>query len=187
MSTSLFCLRYTGPFAFIKPWTAVRDETTYSQTYLSPSTVKGLSQKLFGLGETDRIRRYRLHFDVIDEQQEQTWAPLRKISNKDGVPTLNNGIVNRGVLLNPVLTLAFASREDAEAALGQHICLARNEDVLLPDADEGIRAMEEAAFDALPGFELRPADADSGIPAGRDRYQDGAPMTYGQLVIVPTH
>jgi len=107
-----YVVKYSGPFGFIKPWTAVRDELTYSQTFLSPPTIKGISQKLFGLGEIDCIKRYRLRFGLISDQQEQTWAPLRKISKsrKTGVRSLNNGILKRGVLLNPELFMAFSKR-----------------------------------------------------------------------------
>ncbi|EOZ98895.1 hypothetical protein A33Q_0878 [Indibacter alkaliphilus LW1] len=178
-----YVIKYSGPFGFIKPWTAVRDELTYSQTFLSPSTVKGISQKLFGLGEVNRIKRYRLQFDVISEQQEQTWAPLRKVSKKAGVKSLNNGILTRGVLLNPELFLAFTSLEDAENAIEQHLCLCRNEDVLLPNYEFGVEEILENDFNNLPGFELLPSDDPNDIPAGRDRYEEGAPMTYGQLYI----
>lgn len=176
-------VKYAGPFGFIKPWTAVRDELTYSQTYLSPSTVKGISQKLFGLGSMDQIKRYRLQFDVISEQQEQTWAPLRKIENKKGVSTLNNGIITRGILLNPVLYLAFESPEDARVAAEQHLCLCRNEDLLYPDFNALVREVSENDFEDLPGFEFIETGEPSDIPAGRDRYLEGAPMSYGTLKI----
>lgn len=174
-------VKYSGPFGFIKPWTAVRDELTYSQTFLSPPTVKGISQKLFGIEEFNRIKRYRLRFDMISEQQEQTWAPLRKISKKGGVKSLNNGILTRGVLLNPEILLAFESSNDAEHAMNQHICLCRNEDVLLPGNSFGIQEISERNFNNLHGFELIPSNNKDDIPAGRDRYQEGSPMTYGRL------
>ena len=179
-----YVVKYSGPFGFIKPWTAVRDELTYSQTFLSPSTVKGISQKLFGLGDMDRIKRYRLQFHVISEQQEQTWAPLRKISNKKGVKSLNNGILTRGVLLCPTLFLAFKSYEDALKAAEQHICLCRNEDILLPDADKPITEYAAQAFDEVQGFELVPTDDTSDIPVGYDRYESETKMRYGKLIVV---
>ncbi len=178
-----YVVKYSGPFGFIKPWTAVRDELTYSQTFISPPTVKGISQKLFGLGKTDRIKRYRLRFEMISEQQEQTWAPLRKVSKKKGLKSLNNGILTRGILLSPELFLAFSSQEDAKKAIEQHICLCRNEDVLLPDFEFGIKEVLEMDFNSFHGFELHPSDDPNDIPTGRDRYEDGAPMTYGKLQI----
>lgn len=44
-----YVVKFTGPFGFIKPWTAVRDASggeTYSQQFLTPSIVEGIRQKL---------------------------------------------------------------------------------------------------------------------------------------------
>ena len=46
MSRDVFVVRFSGPFGYIKPWTAVRDLTTYSQTFLTPSIIEGMRQKL---------------------------------------------------------------------------------------------------------------------------------------------
>ena len=43
----LYVVRYSGPFGFIKPWTAVRDSETYSQQFLTPSILAGIERKLF--------------------------------------------------------------------------------------------------------------------------------------------
>ena len=43
----LFIVKYSGKFGFIKPWTAVRDGETFSQQFLTPSTIKGIELKLF--------------------------------------------------------------------------------------------------------------------------------------------
>ena len=40
-------VKYSGPFGFIKPWTAVRDSETFSQQFLTPSIVEGIEKKLF--------------------------------------------------------------------------------------------------------------------------------------------
>jgi hypothetical protein len=179
-----YVVKYTGPFGFIKPWSAVRDELTYSQTYLSPATIKGLSQKLFGINIVDRIKRYRLQFDLISEQQEQTWAPLRKITNKKGVKSLNNGIITRGILLNPVLYLAFETFNLAKEASEQHVCLCRNEDILFPDAIEPIREFSVEHFEIIPGFELIPTGDTADIPVGFDRYAACDGMMYGKLIAI---
>ena len=41
-------------------------------------------------------------------------------------------ILIRGILIEPKLHLAFDTKEDAERAYEQHICLCRNEDILMP-------------------------------------------------------
>jgi len=168
---------------YIKPWTAVRDSLTFSEKFLPPGTVEGLSQKLFGLNERSRIARYRLCFDAYSVQMEQTWAQQHKWDPKTESINRGQSILERGVLLNPALTLAFGSREDAEAAFEQHVCLCRNEDILFPNADFGIQSIEQEDFLKIDGFEMIASTAENGIPAGRNRYEEGHPMTYGELIV----
>jgi hypothetical protein len=47
----------------------------------------------------------------------------------------NQSILERGVMINPILYLAFVTEEDAQKSAKQHICLCRNEDVLFPDSE----------------------------------------------------
>ncbi|MBX3101009.1 MAG: hypothetical protein KF690_00715 [Bacteroidetes bacterium] len=178
-----YIVKYTGPFGYIKPWTAVRDELTYSEKFLAPATIQGISQKLFGLGEKDRVLRYRLCFGAYSVQQEQTWAKKPTYSRTKQSIDYRKGILNRGVLLEPELYLAFGSEKDADIAAEQHICLCRNEDLLWPDLCNGklITSMSQPAFDELPGFELVPTEVNRGIPTGRNRFEPGHPMTYGEL------
>lgn len=64
----LYVVKYTGPFGFIKPWTAVRDSKTFSQQFLTPSIIEGIRQKL----EVKTILRHKLTYTSISVQQEQT-------------------------------------------------------------------------------------------------------------------
>ena len=71
-----FIIKYTGPFGFIKPWTAVRDSETFSQQFLTPSIVAGMERKLFPklLGKPFgifKIKGHRLSYDQMNEQQEK--------------------------------------------------------------------------------------------------------------------
>ena len=68
MSKTCYVVTYTGPFGFIKPWTAVRDELTYSQQFLTPSMVEGMRQKL----DVSEIYRHRLTHDGFSVQGETT-------------------------------------------------------------------------------------------------------------------
>jgi len=73
----MYVIKYTGQFGFIKPWTAVRDEETFSQQFLTPSMVAGIERKLFPelLKEEYgifKIKRHRLSYSGISSQQEQT-------------------------------------------------------------------------------------------------------------------
>lgn len=169
---TIYTVTFRGPFGFIKPWTAVRDELTFSQQFLTPSIIEGMRQKL----QVDKILRHKLSFSKFEKQQEQTRPKLIK------KPGHNFSILTRGVLINPILVLGFASQEDAKLAFDQHICLCRNEDVLLPDKKLGIQEVNDEEFDEIEGFELKFTDADEGFMVGYNRFNEFEPM-YGKLVI----
>lgn len=172
MIMTIFTVTYKGPFGFIKPWTAVRDELTFSQQFLTPSIIEGIRQKL----QVEKITRHKLSFSLFDKQQEQTRPKLIK------KPRHNFSILTRGILIDPVLVLGFLIKEDAKKAFEQHICLCRNEDILLPDKAGGVKEMPEVEFNKLEGFELIFTDADDGFMVGYNRFKDFEPM-YGRLEI----
>ncbi|PRY21719.1 hypothetical protein CLV58_1497 [Spirosoma oryzae] len=177
--TLYYVVRYTGPFGYIKPWTAVRDEKTFSQQFLTPSIIEGIRQKL----GVSAILRHRLSYAKIDQQQERTQSRAFALETKRKRATREQSILVRGVLLYPVLTLVFTTSMDARQAAEQHVCLCRNEDILLPD--ESIQAISEDEFDQIPGFELQFGDGPTAIMVGYDRFQNNQPM-YGTLRIVGT-
>ena len=162
----LYIVKYTGPFGYLKPWTAVRDGETYSQQFLTPSVIEGMRQKL-GVAE---ILRHRLSYDFLDMQQEVVHARAWK----RGKPR-NTGVLTRGVLINPVLWLAFAGLQEAEQAARQHLCLCRNEDLVFPDAE--IQPLSAEDFDRLDGFELRfEPEHSAAFPVGYNRFENGQLM-----------
>jgi len=159
-----YVVKYSGPFGFIKPWTAVRDELTFSQLYLTGSILKGMSQKLFGLEEMNRILRHRLSYDQLVETQERTLPKLVKTAKV-------GGILKRQIMLNPLLYLAFGTQMDALIAVEQHLCLCRNEDLVWPSEP---MSMSEESFNTLPGFEYFPkTESEGGIFHGWDRTISG--------------
>ncbi len=170
-------VKYSGPFGFIKPWTAVRDSKTFSQQFLTPSIIEGLRQKL----EVSSIARHKLSYSSISVQQEQTQT--RGWGNKKQLKMMvrDQSILERGIMINPVLYLAFETKGDAQKSSQQHICLCRNEDVLLPDRD--IFEMELSEFDNLTGFELRFGENDKSFLVGFNRFDKAKPM-YGWLEIM---
>lgn len=183
----LYITAYYGPFGFIKPWTAVRDEETFSQQFLTPATLRGIEQRLFPeLLEyyEPKIRRYRLRYLGISIQKERTQPKAFSLDKVEGqkVWVRPRSIINRGILVEPELLLAFSNESDAQRAIENHICLCRNEDVLLPKPD--IIAMSETDFDqVIAGFELLPSDSIAGFLVGFNRFMEGQPM-YGQLLTV---
>ena len=180
-----YVVKYSGQFGFIKPWTAVRDSKTFSQQFLTPSIVEGIEKKLFpellsDKGKISKIVRHKLGYVSVSVQQEQTQS--RGWENKKLIKTMvrSQSILERGVLLEPVLLLAFIDEKDAQKAATQHICLCRNEDLLLPM--DNVELMDEADFDKETGFELRFEENEKSFLVGFNRFDDTKPM-YGRLEI----
>jgi hypothetical protein len=187
METLYYVVKYSGPFGFIKPWTAVRDGETYSQQFLTPSIVEGIEKKLFPellqedyMGKIVKIKRYRLNYQGIDVQQERTWAKGGfSAKNEKGVWKTNLGILNRGVMLNPNLYLAFELEEDAKLAFMQTICLCRNEDLMHPESCD---SMTEHEFENIQGFELIFTTSEKGFKVGHNRFKNAEEM-FGELKV----
>lgn len=171
-----YIVKYSGPFGFIKPWTAVRDGKTFSQQFLTPSIIEGLRQKL----EVSSIVRHKLTYSSISVQQEQTQTRGWEKKTQQKMMVRNQSILERGILVNPILYLAFATGEEAHKSANQHICLCRNEDVLFPDAE--IIQLDENEFNHLTGFELRFGESEKSFLVGFNRFDDAKPM-YGWLEI----
>ncbi len=178
---NMYIVIYKGKFGFIKPWTSVRDGETFSQQFLTPSIIEGIEKKLFpellqSNGIISKIIRHKLNYSSVDMQQEVTQTRgWEKSGNK---MTRSRAIIKRGVMLNPILYLAFKDKEDAERAVKQHICLCRNEDVLMPSPE--IVEYSEEQFDSLKGFELRFGESEQSFLVGYNRFDGGSPM-YGWI------
>ena len=188
----IYVVKYSGPFGFIKPWTAVRDEEVYSQQFLTPSIVAGIERKIFpellnmewGLY---KIKSHRLTYSQISQQQEQSqprgWNEKVRSRNKEY--TRPYSILKRGILVNPILFLAFNQREDAVIATRQHVCLVRNEDILYPDPEIIETTLEnfEENKEHFYGFELVFEETEGSFLVGYNRLNNNRPM-YGWLRIV---
>ncbi len=190
----MYVVKYTGPFGFIKPWTAVRDSETYSQQFLTPSIVAGIERKLFPEllrdddGEIKKIIGHRLSYKQISQQQEQIqprgWNEKGNKNNRSYERPY--AILVRGVMINPVLFLAFENKEDAAFASKQHICLCRNEDILYPEDELLEISIEEFDNEELfAGFELVFERNDKSFLVGYNRLKNNEPM-YGYMKVVGT-
>ena len=188
-----YIVRYSGPFGFIKPWTAVRDSETYSQQFLTPGIVGGIERKLFPEllqkpFSLYHILAHRLSYDQVSLQQEQIqtrgWNTSLQKGSKQVLFERPNSILDRGILIKPVLHLAFSREENAKFAMSQHICLCRNEDILYP---EEMQVVSKDEFDTdeenYAGFELVFEQNERAFLAGYNRLDDNKPM-YGWLKIV---
>ena len=178
-----YVVAWSGPFGFIKPWTAVRDGETFSQQFLTPSIVEGMRQRL----GVSAILRHRLSYNGLSKQQERIQSAGYEIKKPRGskhrIAFRNLSILDRNVMLDPLLHLAFANRGEAALAADEHLCLCRNEDVVFPVSPEPV-PMNESEFDVLDGFELRfGREREGAFQVGFNRYEDYEPM-YGALLIV---
>ena len=203
-----YVVKYSGPFGFIKPWTAVRDGETFSQQFLTPSMLEGIEKKLFPellkqKGLQVYITGHRLNYTGISRQQEQTWSkawiekkgdPIieKRMVKKKGleelkevkIPTTTRrpatGILTRGVLIEPNLYLAFSNRKRAERALTQHVCLSRNEDLLFPEELTEVTESEWKS-EEYPGFELIiNTNTNKQFKVGYNRFNSASPM-FGEV------
>ncbi|WP_223271794.1 hypothetical protein [Algoriphagus ratkowskyi] len=131
-------------------------------------------------GRILKIKRYRLNYQGINGQLERTWSKGGFSSNKEkGIYKTNLGVLNRGVMLNPNLYLAFQNRKDAEIAFTQTLCLCRNEDLIFP---ESLEEIEDDKFDEINGFELIFTEAESGFKVGHNRFENASEM-FGELKV----
>lgn len=180
-----YVVKYTGPFGFIKPWTAVRDGETFSQQFLTQSIVEGIEKKLFpemlDQKGIQQIFRHRLNYCGIDIQQERTWSKggFKAKWEKNQYKT-NIAVLKRGVMLEPNLYLAFKDKLYAHRSFVQSICLCRNEDIVLP---KSITRMTEHEFNLIPGFELLYGNTEQAFKVGFNRFDNASDMM-GELKVV---
>ena len=187
----MYIVIYKGKFGFIKPWTAVRDGETFSQQFLTPSIIEGIEKKLFPEllehnGVICKILRHKLRYSANDTQKEVTQTRgITKLpnSNLGTRGTWKKGEIHftpitRGIMIDPILYLAFQEKADAEIASQQHICLCRNEDVMLPSPE--IQELSEEEFEKIKGFELRFGKSEQSFLVGYNRFDNGKPM-YGWI------
>ncbi len=179
----MYVVKYSGPFGFIKPWTAVRDSETFSQQFLTPSIIEGMEKKLFpellNKKGIHKIKRHRLNYQGLDVQKEVTWAKKRKVWKEKATWKSNKAIIDRGVMINPNLYLFFENESDADIAFQQTICLVRNEDLLFPEEKY---YLSDEELDNIDGFELLFTNQDDGFKVGYNRYNDSQEM-YGRLEV----
>lgn len=182
----MYIVKFYGSIAFVKPWSAVRDNKTSSLQFLTPSTIEGIEKKLFPellhSSGIHKIRRYKLNFIGRSTMQETIQSKALTNKKKEGYMIRMTSVINRIVLLEPTLFLAFDTLDDAQTASLQHICLSRNEDMMRACSE--IEEMDEQEFDKISGFELRFEKTEKSFMVGFNRYDNDNPM-YGLLEYQP--
>jgi hypothetical protein len=177
-----YAVKYKGAFAFIKPYSSFRDITTFSQQFLTKSTLIGIELEIFEnygyikTGDVNCIKRYKLTHKGFTQQQEVIKSTNIRYGKKKGelyIKDGGEGIIFRNVLTNPELILAFDNKEKAEIAYDTLIRLSRMEDFMYPVE---LFEINEEDFNNLKGFET--FDNENGFLCGYNRFKD-----YEQMLI----
>lgn len=173
-----YVVEYKGRFAFIKPFFANNHDLIFSQTFLTPTMIIGIENKLFPNNkkgyrtENKFIERHRISCTNFSKQDDV----IQSIDYKKG------NIIERGYMVNPTLYLAFNSKEIAEIAATTDLSLTHNECLMHP-FNEIPYEMTSEEFDALKGSELLfdNGDHEDSILVGNNRMGDNERL-YGVLV-----
>lgn len=190
MSRLVYCIKFGRlkshkPYwGYIHPWNGVRDMETYSLTYLPPSFIDGVADRL-GV-KRDNIR-HKLMFDLNGMHMDQLKAIVYLEKGRR-----SHNIHKRHELVNPTLVLGFDNKEDAEKALQQVIYFGQNEYPVYPipfDEEEcnyicpniptvEIVSMTEEEFNGLKGVETFLSDEDDqfSIYCGNNRQRNNERM-----------
>lgn len=168
----LYCIKYSNNlkpyYGYIKPWNAVRDNTTYSLTYLPPSFIDGVQKNL---GIEGNIVRHRLLFDTNGQQKDFNKAITYEKENKNG-----STVHDRYCLVNPQILFGFDNKEDAEYCLNQPIHLGQMQYLIYPDKKYGIVEMNDEEFNNLKGVETFLTNENDGLYVGNNRQKNNERM-----------
>ena len=168
----LYCIKFGGVvkpyYAFFMPWNAVRDEETYSLTYLPPSTINGIEEEL--RLEHDSIVRHKLTFSMNGMQKEMN---KRIVYLQKGETT--STIHTRHMLINPEIIFAFKNKEDAEYAMTQVIYGGQFIYPLYPSKEYGIQELTHEEFNGVETIETCEEDENS-IFIGFNRQKENKKM-----------
>ena len=172
MENKLYCVRYSNInkpyYGYIKPWNAVRDEETYSSTYLIPSFINGVEQEL---GIQGNIIRHKLKYQIVSSSK----GDFSKAASYGKKPAVHK----RHCLTNPEIIFAFDNKEDAEYAITQPLWMGQIQYLIYPDitfGNKGIMEMTNDEFDELTGVETFITNEDEGIYVGNNRQKNDERM-----------
>lgn len=190
MGKQIYCVKFgrlnmQKPYwGYIHPWNGVRDMETYSLTYLPPSFIDGVADRI-GV-KRDNIR-HKLMFDLDGMHLDQLKAIIYLNKGRRG-----HTIHKRHELVNPTIILGFDNKDDAEKALHQVIYFGQDtypvfpipfdeencEHILphVPKVDMVI--MDEEEFNDLKGVETFITDEENpfAIYCGNNRQRNNERM-----------
>lgn len=155
----IYYVTYEGDFGYIKPHNAVRDSVTYSEGFLTPSTVEGIRRYL-GVNSIDRVK---LSYNGLIDTFQVTQVPHNNSFNRF------RSILNRFFLCNPKVILGFYNEFDATLAQKHTFALCVRECQVYPTHYYKSCNIEE--FNAFPGSEFIECD-EGDMYVGYNRYTE---------------
>ena len=170
----LYCVLFSNLskpyYGYIKPWNAVRDNETYSLTYLPPSFINGIEDELRING---KILRHKLRFNKGRMEKDMKKCIIYLKDN-----CVNHTIHIRHTLVNPEIILAFENYEDAKCALEQPLFVGQNIYPIYGNPNFGIVEMTDEDFDELEGVETFQTDEndEESIYVGNNRQKNNERM-----------
>lgn len=171
---NIFCVEFSNMikpyYGYIKPWNGVRDDETYSLTYLPPSFINGIEEELKINGH---IVRHKLTFDKSNMGED-----LKKCIVYLKNDYITHTIHKRHTLINPKIILGFDNYEDAKYALTQPLYFGQNIYPIYGNIEFGIVEMTNDEFSKLDGVEtiLTDENDDDAIYVGNNRQRNNERM-----------
>ncbi len=170
----IYCVEFSNSitpyYGYIKPWNGVRDDETYSLTYLPPSFINGIEEELKINGN---IIRHKLTFDKSNMERDMKKVIIYLTNNR-----VNHAIHIRHTLINPKIILGFDNYEDAKNALEEPLYFGQNIYPIYGNPSYGIREMSHDEFDGLVGVETfqTSEDDEMSVYVGNNRQKNNERM-----------
>lgn len=158
MEKTLYCVTYSGPLGFFRPYNSVRDGEPYSYTYIPTSVLDGIEKEC---ELKCKIARHKLRFDTMCT---------------DFRGGLDNMLPQRRhVLTNVEIVLGFENKEVRDDIAKLCIYAGQREYLLLP---KSTAEMTESEFSELLGVETFETDKDNieGVFCGFNRQRNNERM-----------
>lgn len=166
---NIYYVRYSGEFGFLKPANAVRDESVYSESFLTPSNIEGI-RLYMGVSSIDRVKLYHNGFALMMERVRGPVSyarAMRIVKPKKNIRIINKSIAKKYYMVRPTVIFGFYNEQDAKIAEKTSFSLGSSECIVLPMHRYWTSSVEE--FNEFPGAEFVEA-VDGDMYVGWNRF-----------------
>ena len=185
----MYCVKFKGNLCsvgYIRPWNSVRDEETYSLTYIPTSFINGIEYENHLSG---KILRHKLRFKGQVKEtfvSEERYGLVEHGTGKNKVlkyqRTRSHFKSTIHLLSAPEIILGFENYQDAEEMSRSHIYVGQTQYMIFPVNFNGdspiIVELSDDEFSKLPGTEtFESTDSDEcAVYCGNNRYKNNERM-----------